>query len=117
MLLVTTTKMHWHQEEEKRLRDLLGSGTSLEEVAQLLNRSPEAIVLKVKRSGLRIPSSWLAKRKTTRGAFQALTWIRELLTDVRTPKDLERLRGQVDQALDRVKTMAATDFQNSLDGA
>lgn len=105
---------HWHVEEEKRLRDLLGSGTSLEKIAQLLDRSPDAVVLKVKRLGLRIPEAWRVKRKMTKGAFQALSWIRGLLSDVKTLKDVDNIRIQVDQALEQIKKAAAKNFQQAL---
>ncbi len=47
--------MKWNSQDENRLRGLISAGKSTDEIAQLLNRTREAIVLKAKRLGLRIP--------------------------------------------------------------
>jgi hypothetical protein len=46
------TGKHWTVEEEKRLRELVEDGCSVNEVSEKLGRSPEAIRSKVKRLGL-----------------------------------------------------------------
>jgi hypothetical protein len=104
----------WHQEEENRLKDLVASGTPLEQVVQLLSRSQGSIVQKVKRLNLKIPDSWRTERKTTKSAFQALSWIHTLLSDVKTMKDVEKIQAQVDVALEDLRSAAAEDFKQSL---
>lgn len=107
----------WHQEEEQRLKDLIESNTPLQEIAQLLGRSADAIIQKGKRLGLRIPDSWRTERKTTKSAFQALSWIHDLLSDVKTMKDVEKTRLQVEHALETMRNAAAEDFKQKLGGA
>jgi len=46
---------YWTQEQETQLKGMVDKGKSLEELAELFHRSPEAIRLKLKRSGLPIP--------------------------------------------------------------
>jgi len=46
---------HWTQEQETKLKDMVDQGKSLEELAEFFHSSPEAIRLKLKRSGLPIP--------------------------------------------------------------
>jgi predicted DNA-binding protein YlxM (UPF0122 family) len=104
----------WTPKEEQRLKDLLNSDTPLQEIAQLLGRSTDAIVQKVKRLDLKIPDSWRTERKTTKSAFQTLSWIRALLSDVKNMKDLEKVRRQVDKALDALSKSAAEGFEKSL---
>jgi len=108
------THKFWHQKEEQRLKNLLNSDTPLQEIAQLLERSTDAIVLKAKRLDLKIPESWRTERKTTKSAFQALSWIHALLSDVKDMKDVEKARVQVDKALETLRSTAAKDFQQNL---
>ncbi len=89
---------------------------TLQEIAQRFNRSPDAITHKVTRLGLEIPDAWFGKKKTTKSAFQVLSWIQGLLRGVKTVKDVDNVRAQVDLALDEVKKSAATDFQQGLRG-
>jgi len=118
--VVTTTNMSpnshkfWHQEEEQRLKDLVESDTPLEETAQLLRRSADAIIQKTKRLGLKIPDSWQVRRQSTKGSFQALSWIQGLLADVKDMQQLEKVRRQVDKALETLRNTAAEDFQKNL---
>lgn len=105
------THKYWHAEEEQRLKDLLGAGTPLEECAQLLGRSADAVAKKIKRLGLQMPES---KRKVTKGAFQALSWVRGLLADVKTLQDVKRVQVQVDQAREHILKTAAENFQKEL---
>ena len=104
----------WHAEETERLRYLVSSDTPLEETAQLLARSTDAIVQKTKRLDLKIPENWRTERKTTKSAFQALSWIHALLSDVKDMKDIEKARGQVDKALETLSKSAAEDFKQNL---
>ena len=46
---------YWTQEHENKLKDMVDQGKSLEELAEFFHRSPEAIRLKLKRSGLSMP--------------------------------------------------------------
>jgi hypothetical protein len=117
MVTTTMSPQHhkfWHPEEERRLRFLVETDMSLEEAAQLFGRSRNAIVEKVKRLDLKIPESWRVRRQTTKGAFQALSWIHGLLSDVKDMKDVEKTRSEVDKALETLRSTAAEDFQQNL---
>lgn len=103
---------HWSIEEEHRLLDLLGAGTSLEKTAQLLSRSSDAIVKKAKRLGMQMPDG--SKRKTTKGAFQALSWVRMVLSDAKNMADVKKALAEIDGALERIKGDAAANFQRNL---
>jgi len=46
---------YWTQEQETKLKDMINQGKSLQELVEFFRRSPEAIRLKLKRSGLSIP--------------------------------------------------------------
>jgi len=46
---------YWTREQETKLKDMIDQGKSLDEIIQHFQRSPEAIRLKLKRSGLSIP--------------------------------------------------------------
>jgi len=46
---------YWTREQETELKEMADQGKSLEELAELFRRSPEAIRLKLKRLGLPIP--------------------------------------------------------------
>jgi hypothetical protein len=117
MVTTTMSPQHhkfWLQDEERRLRFLVETDMSLEEAAQLFGRSRNAIVEKVKRLDLRIPEGWRVRRQTTKGAFQALSWVHGLLSDVKDLKDLERTRVQVDKALETLSKSAVEDFKQNL---
>ena len=47
--------MRWSELDEKQLRDLVAKQKSIDEIAIALKRSPEAILMKLTRSGLAIP--------------------------------------------------------------
>jgi hypothetical protein len=47
--------MLWSELDERQLRDLVAKHKSIDEIAIALNRSPEAIFMKLTRSGLAIP--------------------------------------------------------------
>lgn len=104
----------WHPEEEQRLKYLVESNTPLEEIAQVLSRSSDSIIKKTKRLGLQIPLSWQSGRKTSKGAFEALSWIQSLLATAENMKDVDRVRRRVDQALEQFKKTAAEGFQKGL---
>lgn len=46
---------YWTREQETKLKDMVDQGKNIEELAELFQRSPEAIRLKLKRSGLPMP--------------------------------------------------------------
>jgi hypothetical protein len=46
---------YWSENEEKTLMEKLSGTTSLEELAESLHRSPEAVAMKLKRMGLSVP--------------------------------------------------------------
>jgi len=50
-----------------------------------------------------------------RGAFQALAWVRMLLSNIKDLADLEKALAQIDQALETVRTAAAKDFQQDIE--
>jgi len=108
------THKFWHQEEEQRLKYLLDSDTPLQEIAQLLGRSTDAIVQKTKRLGLKIPESWRVRRQTTKGAFQALAWTRMILSNVKDMKGLAKAVAHIDKAMMTLCNVAAKDFQKSV---
>jgi len=56
---------YWTHEQETKLKDMIDQGKSLEEIAQHFQRSPEAIRLKLKRSGLPIPLTLSPIKVTT----------------------------------------------------
>jgi hypothetical protein len=45
-----------------------------------------------------------------RGAFQALSWVRMILSKVKDLNDLEKALSQIDKALETVRNAAAKDF-------
>jgi len=49
--------MYWTEEEELELAEMVRQGISLEEIVDRFHRSPEAVMLKVKRLGLVLPQS------------------------------------------------------------
>jgi len=49
-----------------------------------------------------------------RGAFQALAWVRMLLSNIKDLADLEKALAQIDQTLETVRTAAAKDFQQDI---
>jgi len=49
-------------------------------------------------------------KEYVRGAFQALSWAMLLLLDVKELSDLEKVLTQIDQALNKLRTLAAKDF-------
>ena len=53
-------------------------------------------------------------RDYVRGAFQALAWVRMILTNVKDLPGLEKAIAQIDQALETVRTAAAKDFQKDI---
>jgi len=48
---------YWTHEQENKLKEIANQGKSLEEIAELFHRSPEAIKLKLRRLGGVIPQS------------------------------------------------------------
>jgi hypothetical protein len=46
---------YWSQSEENELLELLQQGKNIEELSAVFNRSPEALILKLKRMGLSVP--------------------------------------------------------------
>jgi len=46
---------YWTHEQETKLKDMVNKGKNMEDLAALFHRSPEAIRLKLKRSGLPMP--------------------------------------------------------------
>jgi hypothetical protein len=62
---------YWTVEQEKLLLDLINKGKPLEAVAMALNRSPEAVAMKLKRMGIVAPEKCRAKsveNKVTKNA-------------------------------------------------
>ena len=49
-------------------------------------------------------------KEYVRGAFQALAWARMILSNVKDMTQLEKVLGEIDKALDNIKTKAAKDF-------
>jgi len=49
-------------------------------------------------------------KEYVRGAFQALAWARMILSNVKDMAQLEKILGEIDNALDSIKTKAAKDF-------
>jgi len=56
-------------------------------------------------------------KEYVRGAFQALAWVRMLLSNVKDMAGLEKALGEIDQALEKVKTTAAKDFTTDIEYA
>lgn len=47
-----------------------------------------------------------------RGAFQALTWVREIISEnSKDPKGLERIKKEIDSALEDIEHGVAIDFR------
>jgi len=53
-------------------------------------------------------------KEYVRGAFQALAWARMILSNVKDMTQLERVLGEIDKALDDIKTKAAKDFTTDI---
>jgi len=52
-----------------------------------------------------------------RGAFEALSWVRKLLVDLRrNPEGLERAVREVDEAIEDIREGVAIDFRERLRG-
>jgi hypothetical protein len=68
----------WTVEEEKQLRKLREEDKALEEIAEALNRSPEAVAMKLKRVGLSVPNreKHFAKNSEKKNSFFATTTTR-----------------------------------------
>jgi len=49
-----------------------------------------------------------------RGAFQALAWARMILSNVKDMTQLEKVLGEIDKALDDIKSKAAKDFTTDI---
>lgn len=68
---------YWKPEEEKQLAETLSKAESLEELAKALNRSPEAVAMKLKRMGLQAPprktEKSSAKNSEKKNSFFATT--------------------------------------------
>jgi len=62
---------YWTPEQESKLKEIANKGRSLEEIAELFQRSPEAIKLKLRRLGAVIPLSQ-KEVDTTRTTQQTL---------------------------------------------
>jgi hypothetical protein len=45
-----------------------------------------------------------------RGAFQALAWVRMILSNVKDMTQLEKNLGEIDKALETLRSTAAKDF-------
>jgi len=45
-----------------------------------------------------------------RGAFQALAWVRMILANVKDTAQLEKVLGEIDKALETLRSTAAKDF-------
>ena len=54
--------MRWTNQEEQSLINLAKDNSSLEQIAAALNRSPEAIFMKLKRLGLQAPENYSVKK-------------------------------------------------------
>jgi len=53
-------------------------------------------------------------KEYVRGAFQALAWARMILSNVKDITQLEKTLGEIDKALDNIKTKAAKDFTTDI---
>jgi len=53
-------------------------------------------------------------KEYVRGAFQALAWARMILSNVKDMTQLEKVLGEIDQAIDNIKTKAAKDFTTDI---
>jgi len=53
-------------------------------------------------------------KEYVRGAFQALAWARMILSNVKDMTQLEKVLGEIDNALDTIKTKAAKDFKTDI---
>lgn len=56
-------------------------------------------------------------RDYVQGAFQALAWVRMILSNVKDPEDLEKALRQIDEALDKVREAIAKDFTKDIQGS
>jgi len=54
-------------------------------------------------------------RDYVRGAFQALAWVRMILSNAKNITDFERALKQIDQALEKIRTKAAKDFTQDIE--
>jgi len=51
-----------------------------------------------------------ALKEYVRGAFQALAWARMILSNVKDTAQLEKVLGEVDKALETLRSTTARDF-------
>jgi len=70
--------MYWTQEEELELVEMVRQGRSLEDIVERFHRSPEAVMLKVKRLGLVLPQSVEASLAAT-AQVKPLTAVEDLI--------------------------------------
>jgi len=67
---------HWTIEDEAKLRRLILEGESLEDIAIILKRSPDAVAMKAKRMGLPVPkrkSESVRRKCENKVTFEAAT--------------------------------------------
>jgi hypothetical protein len=98
---------YWSPEEEKRLIDHLGSGAPLEEVAGVLHRSVDAVILKAKRLGYDIPEKCLSSRKdlkVTKSGTTTTTSMKEL-PDLQPAQELISLEEMMKTMLGAMKQL------------
>jgi hypothetical protein len=77
---------YWSVVEEKRLLDLMKEGMSLEDIAEALGRSPEAIDMKAKRMGFPVPRRKMSCENGAKSNFNSST--------TTTPKPLEPVNAE-----------------------
>jgi hypothetical protein len=53
-------------------------------------------------------------REYVRGAFQALAWVRMILSNVKDMTGLEKALAEVDKALETLRSSAAKDFPQDM---
>jgi predicted DNA-binding protein YlxM (UPF0122 family) len=58
--------MRWTREQEKELAGLIQEAVSLEDIAERLKRSPDAIAMKMRRLGLEVPEKCRVKTGTNK---------------------------------------------------
>ena len=71
--------MYWIEEEELELAEMVRQGRSLEEIVERFHRSPEAVMLKVKRLGLALPESAKVSVAATATQARPLTAVENLI--------------------------------------
>jgi len=59
----------WSRRNEKRLREMVEEGASVEALAEAFNREPDAIRMKLKRLGLKVVVQKFQKSRTTTSAL------------------------------------------------